>query len=759
MLEMDMDLETELGVDSIKRVEILSDVQAQLGIEAQDVAALGRTRTVGEVVDAMKAEILNAGGSSSAPVQQQQQQSYSAPVQQQSSGSSGVSTAKAVEVVLEVLANKTGYETDMLEMDMDLETELGVDSIKRVEILSDVQAQLGIEAQDVAALGRTRTVGEVVDAMKAEILNAGGSSSAPVQQQQQQSYSAPVQQSSGSSGVSTAKAVEVVLEVLANKTGYETDMLEMDMDLETELGVDSIKRVEILSDVQAQLGIEAQDVAALGRTRTVGEVVDAMKAEILNAGGSSSAPVQQQQQQSYSAPVQQSSGSSGVSTAKAVEVVLEVLANKTGYETDMLEMDMDLETELGVDSIKRVEILSDVQAQLGIEAQDVAALGRTRTVGEVVDAMKAEILNAGGSSSAPVQQQQQQSYSAPVQQQSYDATPARKAAPISSGVSTAKAVEVVLEVLANKTGYETDMLEMDMDLETELGVDSIKRVEILSDVQAQLGIEAQDVAALGRTRTVGEVVDAMKAEILNAGGSATPAPQTPNTAALNVSTAAAVEVVLEVLANKTGYETDMLEMDMDLETELGVDSIKRVEILSDVQAQLGIEAQDVAALGRTRTVGEVVDAMKAEIVMAAQGGMATPAPSSGMKSRTATPARARSLGDTASVSLTYAHLVSLPHPDRLSLNAPSNRPFVIVDDNTSTTAELARQFGQRAVVLSFRGGNFQKRTGLNQLIVPDTSEESLKRTLNTVQSSYGAPGGLFINTAKVQMTQSNLDGF
>ena len=248
------------------------------------------------------------------------------------------------------LANKTGYETDMLEMDMDLETELGVDSIKRVEILSDVQAQLGIEAQDVAALGRTRTVGEVVDAMKAEILNAGGSSSAPVQQQQQQSYSAPVQQprQSASSGVSTAKAVEVVLEVLANKTGYETDMLEMDMDLETELGVDSIKRVEILSDVQAQLGIEAQDVAALGRTRTVGEVVDAMKAEILNAGGSSSAPVQQQYNSNHSAHQYNntSSGSSGVSTAKAVEVVLEVLANKTGYETDMLEMDMDLETEL-----------------------------------------------------------------------------------------------------------------------------------------------------------------------------------------------------------------------------------------------------------------------------------------------------------------------------------------------------------------------------------------------------------------------------
>merc|ERR1711951_247961 len=112
------------------------------------------------------------------------------------------------------------------------------------------------------------------------------------------------------------------------------------------------------------------------------------------------------------------------------------------------------------------------------------------------------------------------------------------------------------------------MIEMDMSLETELGVDSIKRVEILSDVQKQLNVEAQNVAALSRTQTVGEVVDAMIAEL------------------------------------KTGYEPEMIEMDMSLETELGVDSIKRVEILSDVQKQLNVEAQNVAALSRTQTVGE-----------------------------------------------------------------------------------------------------------------------------------------------------------
>ena len=52
-----MELETELGIDSIKRVEILSDVQNKLGIEAQDVDALSRTRTVGEVIAAMAVEM------------------------------------------------------------------------------------------------------------------------------------------------------------------------------------------------------------------------------------------------------------------------------------------------------------------------------------------------------------------------------------------------------------------------------------------------------------------------------------------------------------------------------------------------------------------------------------------------------------------------------------------------------------------------------------------------------------------------------
>ena len=170
-------------------------------------------------------------------------------------------------------------------------------------------------------------------------------------------------------------------------------MIEMDMALETELGVDSIKRVEILSDVQKPAQRRgAGRRRALARTQTVGEVVEAMIKEI---GGAGAAPVAAAAPSAPAAAAAPSSGSA-VSRREGDRDVLAVLAAKTGYEPDMIEMDMALETELGVDSIKRVEILSDVQKELNVEAQDVAALSRTQTVGEVVEAMIKEIAAAGG---------------------------------------------------------------------------------------------------------------------------------------------------------------------------------------------------------------------------------------------------------------------------------------------------------------------------------------------------------------------------
>ena len=57
MLELNMDLEADLGIDSIKRVEILGALEDDFpSLPPADTEVLGQTRTLQEIVDYMESE-------------------------------------------------------------------------------------------------------------------------------------------------------------------------------------------------------------------------------------------------------------------------------------------------------------------------------------------------------------------------------------------------------------------------------------------------------------------------------------------------------------------------------------------------------------------------------------------------------------------------------------------------------------------------------------------------------------------------------
>ena len=82
--------------------------------------------------------------------------------------------------------------------------------------------------------------------------------------------------------------------------------------------------------------------------------------------------------------------------------LLEVIAGKTGYPVEMLELDMALDADLGIDSIKRVEILSALQEELpGAPAdQDRNISAPCRRFGQIVDFL-ASVSGADGSCAKP----------------------------------------------------------------------------------------------------------------------------------------------------------------------------------------------------------------------------------------------------------------------------------------------------------------------------------------------------------------------
>ncbi len=71
-------------------------------------------------------------------------------------------------------------------------------------------------------------------------------------------------------------------------------------------------------------------------------------------------------------------------------------------------------------------------------------------------------------------------------------------------------------------------------------------------------------------------------------------------------------VLLEVVAEKTGYPVEMLSLEMSMESDLGIDSIKRVEILSALQERLPeLQAVEPEDLGRLQTLQQIIDHVSA----------------------------------------------------------------------------------------------------------------------------------------------------
>ncbi|PSW05952.1 type I polyketide synthase [Photobacterium lipolyticum] len=557
---------------------------------------------------------------------------------------------------------------------------------------------------------------------------------APVQAPAPTVAPAPIQKAAAAP-VQTADAEKVMLEVVADKTGYPTEMLDLDMDMEADLGIDSIKRVEILGTVQDQMpNLPELSPEDLAECRTLGEIVTYMNSKLGAQPAPAAAPVVTE-----AAPIiTATTASNGLDAAQVQNTMLEVVADKTGYPTEMLDLAMDMEADLGIDSIKRVEILGTVQDQLPtLPELNPEDLAECRTLGEIVDYMNSK-LPAATVSAAPVTV----------------STTALVSTPASSGLDAAQVQSTMLDVVADKTGYPTEMLDLAMDMEADLGIDSIKRVEILGTVQDQLpGLPELNPEDLAECRTLGEIVDYMNSKLPAA--SVAPAiavETTPAPAASGLEAAHVQSTMLDVVADKTGYPAEMLDLAMDMEADLGIDSIKRVEILGTVQDQLpGLPELNPEDLAECRTLGEIVTYMQSKLSGASSAASATAAPV------------VEAAVETATVELpphSEVALKKLPAVDKLADCFSKEACIVITDDghNAGVLAEKLSAHGlQVAVVRSPLSAASPLNSEITSYPLATVDEAGVKAVITEIESAHKEIGG-FIHLQPLADTQSDNAG-
>jgi acyl transferase domain-containing protein/NAD(P)H-dependent flavin oxidoreductase YrpB (nitropropane dioxygenase family) len=154
---------------------------------------------------------------------------------------------------------------------------------------------------------------------------------------------------------------------------------------------------------------------------------------------------------------------------------------------------------------------------------------------------------------------------------------------------------LLLDIVSRQTGYPAEMLDLDLDLEADLSIDSIKRAEVIGELARSLDLQAAlgggtgaGLEQLAGRKTLRGVIAWLDAHVPS-GPAQMVAPQ-PVEAPTSPAPAALIgsALLLDVVSRCTGYPAEMLDPDLDLEADLSIDSIKRAEIVAQFISRAGI---------------------------------------------------------------------------------------------------------------------------------------------------------------------------
>ena len=381
-----------------------------------------------------------------------------------------------VDRLRERLVEVTGYPAEMLDQDLDLEADLGVDSVQRAEIWTSLlgEYQLDPEARPGKGVRTIRFLAETLAEFGGAKVAASASAAAP------------------SPAADAAVWVDRLRERLVEVTGYPAEMLDQDLDLEADLGVDSVQRAEIWTSLLGEYRLDPEARPGKG-VRTIRFLAETL-AELGGAAPAAPEPVP------VTAPPRTATTDASIWAERLREKLVEV----TGYPADMLEVHLDLEADLGVDSVQRAEIWTSLLAEYRLDPETRPGKG-VRTIAFLAETLAA--LDAG----ATVSGADAASEADVASEASVDTAPAATAAAPSAGApdeGVAIWIDRLRDRLVEVTGYPADMLEAHLDLEADLGVDSVQRAEIWTSLLDQHRLDPEARPGKG-VRTIAFLADTL----------------------------------------------------------------------------------------------------------------------------------------------------------------------------------------------------------------------------------------------------------
>ncbi len=193
--------------------------------------------------------------------------------------------------LIDFVIEQTGYPREIVELDADLEADLGIDSIRKAQLFGEIGQKYDLQADDDLSLDDFPTLRHLLEYMQPRI--GGGTTTeqpAPVAQSNGQVHVSSVNGHALNSVVHTAAVAissekvdelsNFLIDFVIEQTGYPREIVELDADLEADLGIDSIRKAQLFGEIGQKYDLQADDDLSLDDFPTLRHLLEYMQPRI-----------------------------------------------------------------------------------------------------------------------------------------------------------------------------------------------------------------------------------------------------------------------------------------------------------------------------------------------------------------------------------------------------------------------------------------------------------------------------------------------
>jgi len=310
---------------------------------------------------------------------------------------------------------------------------------------------------------------------------------------------------------------------VVEQTGYPPEVVELDADLEADLGIDSIKKAQLFGELREYFPIQPKGNLTLDDFPTLRHVLRFLQETEGGVASPSTAltPGPSPADGRGEAEVRTPSTAASMPLDQIEGFLVNFVVEQTGYPPEVVELDSDLEADLGIDSIKKAQLFGELREYFPIQPRGNLTLDDFPTLRHIVRFLQEAV---GGEGGMPADDQALTPGPPPANGRGEEEGgmpscgeaagrhgPEETCPPDASrreGTPPMGPLEsFLMDYVTERTGYPPETIPWDADLEADLGIDPVAKAQMVAELQREFACGNGEPVAADRFVTLRQVRD------------------------------------------------------------------------------------------------------------------------------------------------------------------------------------------------------------------------------------------------------------